>query len=79
MEETVGRAGSGALPLVDFPSAALALTSNVAGCRELAGEFRASGIFGRVEDTRLLLDLRALLPEEEGGFLAAVSAAASEF
>ncbi|OGD79599.1 MAG: L-seryl-tRNA(Sec) selenium transferase [Candidatus Coatesbacteria bacterium RBG_13_66_14] len=79
VEETVGRAGSGALPLVDFPSAALALTSNVAGCRELAGELRARGIFGRVEGERLLLDLRALLPEEEEGFQAAVSAAASEF
>ncbi|HUT99235.1 MAG TPA: L-seryl-tRNA(Sec) selenium transferase [bacterium] len=76
VEKTVGRAGSGALPLVDFPSAALVLTSNVAGGRELAREFRTHGIFGRVEDERLLLDLRALLPEEEGGFLAAVSAAA---
>jgi L-seryl-tRNA(Ser) seleniumtransferase len=77
VEKTVGRAGSGALPLVDFPSAALVLTSNAVGGRELAGVFRAFGIFGRVEDARLLLDLRALPPEEEGEFLAAASAAAS--
>jgi L-seryl-tRNA(Ser) seleniumtransferase len=77
VEETVGRAGSGALPLVDFPSAALVLTSPVKGGRELAEGFRAGGIFGRVEDERLLLDLRALPPEEEGDFLAAVTAAAS--
>ncbi len=73
VEKTVGRAGSGALPLVDFPSAALVLTSNGAGGRELALAFRVRGIFGRVEDERLLLDLRALLPEEESAFLAAVS------
>ncbi len=77
VEKTVGRAGSGALPLVDFPSAALVLTSNAAGGREMARVFRARGIFGRVEDERLLLDLRALLPEEESAFLAAVSAVAS--
>jgi L-seryl-tRNA(Ser) seleniumtransferase len=77
VEKTVGRAGSGALPLVDFPSAALVLTSNAAGGRGLAREFRAHGIFGRVEDERLLLDLRALLPEEESAFLTAVSAVAS--
>jgi L-seryl-tRNA(Ser) seleniumtransferase len=77
VERTVARAGSGALPMVDFPSAALALSSNKVDVRRLAREFRASGVFGRVEDSRLLLDLRTLLSEEEDELLALSAAVAS--
>lgn len=73
VEETVGRAGSGALPMVDFAGAALVLSSSVVRSRELAVEFRRLGVFGRVEGDRFLLDLRALLPEEECVLLASAA------
>ncbi len=77
VRRTVARAGSGALPLVDFPSAALELTAPETGGRELARRFREAGVFGRVEDDSLLLDLRALPVEEEGRLLEATRRAAT--
>ncbi len=62
---TVGRAGSGALPLVDFPGAGLLIEQAQPNARELARRCRRAGVYGRVVDDRLLLDLRSLPPEND--------------
>ena len=66
--------GSGALPVEALPSAAIALSPILDGKRgigsalkRLAADMRglAVPIIGRIEDDRMLLDLRCLEDEEE--------------
>jgi L-seryl-tRNA(Ser) seleniumtransferase len=76
--------GSGSLPVDRLPSAGFALRPQgkrsgilhriEAGLR--AVEHPARPIIGRIEDGALLLDLRCLEPQEEGEFVAALSALA---
>ncbi len=71
--ETVGRAGSGALPMVDLPGAALSFThKRISMLRRLARKLRLGGIFGRLTGSELLLDPRALPEDEEAEFLTAL-------
>ncbi|MCD4732934.1 L-seryl-tRNA(Sec) selenium transferase, partial [bacterium] len=71
--KTMGRAGSGALPMVDFPGTALSFShKRISVIRGLAQELRLGGIFGRLTGTELLLDPRALPEDEESEFLAAL-------
>jgi L-seryl-tRNA(Ser) seleniumtransferase len=60
VEETIGRAGGGALPLTELPSFACAVDE------ELAGRLRVGDppVIGIVRDGRLLLDCRTLSDEE---------------
>jgi L-seryl-tRNA(Ser) seleniumtransferase len=64
--------GGGGAPMVDLPSAAVALDP------ELAGPLRTGSpaVLGRTEDGRLLLDLRAVDPGDDDSLGAAVVAAA---
>lgn len=57
--------GGGSLPGQTLPSCALALDGPV---EELAQRLRLGqpGVFGRIERGRLLLDLRTVLPEDDG-------------
>ncbi|WP_145752528.1 L-seryl-tRNA(Sec) selenium transferase [Nitrospirillum amazonense] len=65
--------GSGALPLDTLPSAGLAIGAAGAALNALAAAFRALSrpIIGRIEDGRLVLDLRCL--RDEPAFLAALA------
>ena len=71
VEETVARAGGGALPLAELPSFACAIEDALFDPLR-AGEPPVVGI---VRDGRLLLDVRALADGEVGEVAAAVAAA----
>jgi len=73
VEETVARAGGGALPLAEFPSYACAIEEALFDPLR-AGEPPVVGI---VRDGRLLLDVRALADSEIDEVAAAVVAARS--
>jgi L-seryl-tRNA(Ser) seleniumtransferase len=71
VEETVARAGGGALPLAELPSYACAVEE------ELAAKLRAvePPVIAVVRDGRTLLDCRTIADEEVTEIAAAVSAA----
>ncbi|MDZ5648616.1 L-seryl-tRNA(Sec) selenium transferase [Nitrospirillum sp. BR 11828] len=65
--------GSGALPLDTLPSAGLAVRAGGGALTQLAASFRALSrpIIGRIEEGRLVLDLRCL--RDEAGFVATLA------
>ena len=71
--------GGGSLPGGTLPTRALAIESERANADTLSARLRTSSahpaIIGRIEDDRLLLDPRTVLPEEDGELIAAVRAA----
>ena len=78
--DCMSQIGSGALPVEALPSAALALSPDLPGkkgrgrvLKRLATELRnlSVPVIGRIEDDRLLLDVRCL--EDEEGFVAQLS------
>lgn len=60
--------GGGTSPEKRFDSRALAIGSDDLSADELAAKLRSSSppVVGRVEDGKLLLDLRSVMPEEDG-------------
>jgi L-seryl-tRNA(Ser) seleniumtransferase len=75
--DAVGRAGGGALPLLELPGPAVALDPGPIGADALAAALRAGdpAVVGRIEDGRVLLDPRTLAPDELEPAAAAVRAA----
>ncbi len=73
MEETVARAGGGALPLAELPSAACAVEESVAAA--LRGH--EPPVVAVVRDGRTLLDCRTLTDAEADEVAAAVLACRS--
>jgi L-seryl-tRNA(Ser) seleniumtransferase len=74
--ETVARAGAGALPVTEVPSVAVAV--DVGGEAEAAAAALRLGspaVVARVQDDRVLLDLRAVADHELEDLAAAVAAA----
>jgi L-seryl-tRNA(Ser) seleniumtransferase len=71
--------GSGSLPDQGLPTVALAVTSKALSAGELARRLRTGipSVFGRIQDRRLLLDMRTVFPEEAGDLAAALRAALS--
>ncbi len=71
------RAGAGALPVTDVPSAAVALDPAGGDADALAARLRAGepAVVGRVHEGRLLLDVRSVRDEEVEELAAAVRAA----
>ena len=71
--------GGGSLPGGTLPTRALAIEQSRANADALAARLRVSdshpAIVGRIEDDRLLLDPRTVLPEEDDELMAAVQAA----
>jgi L-seryl-tRNA(Ser) seleniumtransferase len=67
VEETVGRVGGGALPLVELPSFACAVEE------DLAAPLRERGVVGVVRDGRVLLDCRTLTDAEADEVAVSVS------
>ena len=64
--ESLAQAGSGALPLEELPSFAVAITALNIGVEELARRMRCGSIavVGRIEHERLLLDVRTVADNE---------------
>ncbi len=69
------RVGGGALPQLVLPSLALVLEDPGLAAHHLEERLRQAStpVIGRLEKDRLLLDVRTLLPEDEGLFLEVVS------
>ena len=74
--ESLAQAGSGALPLEELPSFAVAITSLHTGVEEFARRMRCGGIagVGRIEHERLLLDMRTVADDEVGDIVRAIEA-----
>jgi L-seryl-tRNA(Ser) seleniumtransferase len=75
--EVSGEVGGGSLPGITFPSHAITLSHARMGVDKLAASLRAARppVIGRIQDDQLLLDLRAILEEDEEGFIQTVVAA----
>ncbi len=65
--ETESVIGGGAAPTATLPTRALAITSTTMSADEIAEQLRSSdpAIVARVEENRVLLDLRTVFPEQD--------------
>ena len=74
--ETEGYAGGGALPMLPLPGRALALRSLRLSAEALAHQLRASAppILGRIEQDRVLLEMRTLADEDIPVLASAIAA-----
>lgn len=72
------KAGGGALPLAEMPTAAVRITVDRLSANKLEAALRRykTPVIGRIKEDALLLDLRTVLPEDEKDIVAAVAAAA---
>ncbi len=72
--ETKATVGGGAMPLAELPGWALAVTPRQLSLQQLGERLRQTDppVIGRVQDERLLLDPRTLLPGEEPLLIAAL-------
>jgi L-seryl-tRNA(Ser) seleniumtransferase len=63
---SIGRVGGGALPQVNLPSRALALTVPPLTPQQLEARLRQAHppVIARIEQDQLLLDMRTLLPDD---------------
>lgn len=79
VKEDVAYVGGGSLPDVGVPTAVVAVTAARIGETELAARLRTGtpAVVGRVQDGRLLLDLRTVFERQEEGLLAALRQAAA--
>ena len=66
VQDHISRSGGGALPMVPIPSRALALSLPPLAPHQLEARLRAASpaVIARLEQDRLLLDVRTLLPED---------------
>ena len=62
--ESLAQVGSGALPVAEMPSRAVAVESSSIGVESLARRLRHEGVVGRSAQDRLLLDMRTVRDEE---------------
>lgn len=65
---TTSITGGGALPCVEIPSVALCVGPQGSGPAGLARKLRTTRppVIGRIEETRLVLDMRTIFPEQDG-------------
>lgn len=84
LEATVSRYGGGTLPDVEVPSCAITFRSDAIkpnlSATKLARLFREleRPIIGRIENERFLLDLRAVLPEDEAALVSGLKTTLSQ-
>jgi L-seryl-tRNA(Ser) seleniumtransferase len=80
VRDDVAYVGGGSLPDVAVPTAVIALSAEKVSESELASRLRAGSpaVVGRVQDGRLLLDLRTVFEREEADLLAAITRAADQ-
>jgi L-seryl-tRNA(Ser) seleniumtransferase len=80
-QESVAAVGGGGAPGVSLPSAAVSLPASFAAELRAGAAVRRGAmpaVVGRLEDGRLLLDLRAVMPADDERLTAAVRAAADQ-
>lgn len=67
--------GGGAAPSSVLPTRVLALTCEGLSAEEISARLRAAGppVIARVEDGRVLLDLRTVFPEQDAGLVTAIA------
>ncbi len=72
--------GGGSVPTQQFPTWCVALTPATGTLDQLAKSLRTGNpsVFGRVQNDRLLLDLRSVLPHQDEQLVRAVSSCATE-
>lgn len=72
-----GQVGGGALPLAELPGFAIAIAPQTLSVETLATRLRQGRppVLGRIQDDRLLLDLRTVAPDEEKALIASISVA----
>ena len=72
--------GGGTAPTATLPTFLIAITSKHHGCDELLRRLRSqsSPVIARIEDDRLRLDLRTVLPEEEIALMDSLAAALAQ-
>jgi L-seryl-tRNA(Ser) seleniumtransferase len=77
--ETMSTIGGGSLPGQRQETVAIALESDSTPVDELASRLRTAkpGVYGRIENGQLLLDLRTVLPEQDDALIDAVATALS--
>ncbi len=78
-EAAVAAVGGGGAPGIGLPSAAVSLPTGLAAALRAGPDVRRGSmpaVVGRIEDGRLLLDLRAVAPADDELLVAAVAAAA---
>jgi L-seryl-tRNA(Ser) seleniumtransferase len=77
VREDVAYVGGGSLPDVALPTAVVAVSADGVGEAELAARLRAGtpAVVGRVQDGKLLLDLRTVFERQEEELLGAIRAA----
>jgi L-seryl-tRNA(Ser) seleniumtransferase len=80
VKEDVAYAGGGSLPDVAVPTAVIAVQPAVISEADLAAKLRAGtpAVVGRVQDGKLLLDLRTVFDRQEEELLAAIRRYAAE-
>jgi L-seryl-tRNA(Ser) seleniumtransferase len=73
--QTTSAVGGGALPTADFPSWGVEVAAKNMTDFDLAGRLRKQepAVIGRLQDEKLLLDLRTILPGEEGDLVAVLT------
>ena len=78
VEETLGYAGGGAMPMLALPGRALALRSASFSADDLAGRLRtgATAVLGRIERDVVLLEMRTVSDAELPALVAAIVEAA---
>lgn len=79
VREDVAYVGGGSLPDVGVPTAVIALTANALSDNEFASRLRSGtpAVVARVQEGKLLLDLRTVFERQEDDLLAAIRAAVS--
>ncbi|RKO68145.1 L-seryl-tRNA(Sec) selenium transferase [Desulfofundulus salinus] len=77
VEPAISRVGGGAMPTADLPSMAVTVQPRQTDSENLARILRAGepAVMGRVQDDRLILDVRTVLPGEEEILVQAITAA----
>ncbi|PYM20740.1 MAG: L-seryl-tRNA(Sec) selenium transferase [Candidatus Rokuibacteriota bacterium] len=77
--KTSGQVGGGALPVVELPTAAIAIGATGSDARSLDAALRngVPPVIGRIADDRLLLDFRTVLPADILPLTQALKAAAA--
>jgi L-seryl-tRNA(Ser) seleniumtransferase len=78
--ETTAKVGGGAMPLAELPGFAIVVCPAGLSIQELTSRLRTADppVIGRVQDNRLLLDPRTLLPGEEALLVAALEQTLAE-
>ena len=62
--ESSAQAGSGAMPLAELASRAVAIAPGAMGVEASARRLRRQGVVGRIAQDRLFLDMRTVADEE---------------